>query len=66
MLGLGPYELLAVGVIALLFFGNRVPEMMRSLGRGVNEFKRGLRSVEDEIREVEDHVDGVKTLAKTD
>lgn len=34
--------LLVVGLIVLLLFGNRVPDMMRSLGRSVTEFKKGI------------------------
>ena len=34
-----------IGGIALLLFGNRLPEVARSLGRAMNEFKRGLREV---------------------
>jgi sec-independent protein translocase protein TatA len=35
-------ELLIVAFIVLLLFGSRLPGMMRSLGRGVVEFKKGL------------------------
>jgi sec-independent protein translocase protein TatA len=34
--------------LALLFFGNRLPSMMRSLGRGVTEFKKGLEGGAEE------------------
>lgn len=47
--GLSPWHLLLVAAIALLFYGNRLPEVARSLGRAVNEFKRGLKDVEGEI-----------------
>ncbi len=50
---IGPYEMIVVGLVALLFFGNRLPEVMRSLGKGVNEFKKGISGVEEEIRRVE-------------
>jgi sec-independent protein translocase protein TatA len=40
--GLGPMELVIFGVIVLLLFGTRLPSAMRSLGRGVTEFKKGL------------------------
>jgi sec-independent protein translocase protein TatA len=52
MLGIGAPEVVVVGFIALLLFGNRVPEVMRSLGRGISEFKKGVSNVEDEIRRV--------------
>jgi len=46
---LSPWHLLLLGALALLFYGNRLPEVARSLGKAVNEFKRGLREVGDEI-----------------
>ena len=47
MFGLGPMELLIVGVIAVLLFGNRLPEVGRSLGKGLVEFKKGVQGNED-------------------
>jgi sec-independent protein translocase protein TatA len=44
---LSPWHLLFVGIVAILLFGNRLPEVARSLGRSVNEFKRGLKEVKD-------------------
>lgn len=54
MFGMGPAEMILVGMIALLLFGNRVPDVMRSLGRGISEFKKGVSNVEDEIRRASD------------
>ena len=45
----GPMELVIIGVIAVLLFGKRLPEVGRSLGRGIVEFKKGIRGVEDDI-----------------
>ena len=42
-------ELLIIGFIMLLLFGNRLPSLMRSLGRGVVEFKQGLHGVDDDF-----------------
>jgi len=44
---LSPWHLLLIGIVAILLFGNRLPEVARSLGRSVNEFKRGLKEVKD-------------------
>jgi sec-independent protein translocase protein TatA len=44
----GQFELLIVAFIILLLFGNRLPSLMRSLGRGVTEFKEGLHGVGDD------------------
>ncbi len=42
----GWQELLVIGLILLLFFGGtKIPELMRSLGRGVKEFKEGMNEV---------------------
>lgn len=48
--GIGPLEILVVLVVALLVFGNRLPEVARSLGKGYMEFRRGLRGLEDQFR----------------
>jgi len=44
----GP-ELLIVGFVALLIFGNRLPGVMRSLGKSVTEFKKGVSGIEEDI-----------------
>ena len=51
MFGIGTTELLVVGVVVLLLFGNRLPSVMRSLGRGVVEFKKGVQGIEDDTNE---------------
>jgi sec-independent protein translocase protein TatA len=43
-----PGELWIILLLALLFFGNRLPSVMRSLGKGVTEFKKGIEGIEDE------------------
>lgn len=49
MFGAHPMEMLIVGIIALLLFGKRLPEVARSLGKGITEFKKGVRGIEDEV-----------------
>lgn len=46
---LGWPEMMVIGVVALLLFGKRLPEVGRSLGKGIVEFKKGLREAGDEI-----------------
>ncbi len=48
---LGPWEMLAILGIGLLLFGKRLPEVGRSMGKGIVEFKRGLKGIEDDIEE---------------
>jgi sec-independent protein translocase protein TatA len=47
----GPWELAVIGMVSLLIFGNRLPSVMRSLGKSVVEFKKGMNSIEEEIEE---------------
>lgn len=46
---LGTTELLIVAFVSLLVFGNRLPSVMRSLGKSVTEFKKGVSGIEDDI-----------------
>ena len=49
MFGLGYQELLIILVIVLVLFGaNRLPELARSLGSSVKEFKKGVNEVKAE------------------
>jgi sec-independent protein translocase protein TatA len=44
-----PLHWLVVGLVLLLLFGNRLPSVMRSLGLGIVEFKKGLQGIQHEI-----------------
>lgn len=46
---LGWPEMLIIGIVMLLLFGRRLPEVGRSLGQGIVSFKKGLKEVGDEI-----------------
>jgi len=48
----GPWEMALIAVIALIIFGGkRLPEVGRALGKGIVEFKKGLKGIQDEIEE---------------
>ena len=47
----GPMELIIVAVIVLLLFGSRLPSVMRSMGRGIVEFKKGVQGIEDDVEQ---------------
>jgi sec-independent protein translocase protein TatA len=46
---LGWPEILVILIIALILFGRRLPEVARSLGKSLTEFKKGMNETQDEI-----------------
>ncbi|MBO7113525.1 MAG: twin-arginine translocase TatA/TatE family subunit [Bacteroidaceae bacterium] len=50
LLGLGTGEIIVIVLVILLLFGaKRIPELMKSMGKGVKSFKEGMKDVEKEI-----------------
>jgi len=48
----GHWEIAVIVIaILLLFGGKKIPELMRGLGRGIHEFKKGARGIEDDEKE---------------
>lgn len=52
ILGLGWGEILVIGVIAVLLFGRRLPDMAKYLGKSVVEFKKGMHGLESSFDDV--------------
>ena len=47
---LGSQEIIIIAlVILLLFGGKKIPELMRGLGKGVSQFKKGMNDIEEQI-----------------
>ncbi|GEM_PF-2840168 len=55
--GIGVTEIIVILVVALIIFGNRLPDVAKSLGKGYLEFRRGVRTLQDEIEIVDADVE---------
>lgn len=47
--GLGTAEILILLVLGVLLFGRKLPEVGRYLGKGIVEFKKGVKGIEDDV-----------------
>lgn len=48
--GIGMQEILMIGLVVLIFFGaKKIPEFMKGLGKGVREFKDGIKEVKGDL-----------------
>jgi len=48
---LGAGEIILIVLVVLLLFGaKKIPELARGIGKGMSEFKKGLKDVENEIK----------------
>jgi sec-independent protein translocase protein TatA len=54
------WEWLVILLVALLVFGKRLPEIARSIGKSLTEFKKGIKEAEQTKDELEDDVKKVK------
>ena len=60
LLFIGTTELMLIAGIALLLFGGKkLPEMMRGMGRGISEFKKGAKEVTEPFEEAKNDIDEV-------
>ena len=68
LLFIGSTELMLIAGIALLLFGGKkLPEMMRGMGRGISEFKKGAREVAEPLNEVKkDVLSDINEIKQTD
>lgn len=55
-MGFGWGEILLILLLALLLFGaKKIPEIARSVGKGLGEFKKGLNDIQDETKKTSDN-----------
>jgi sec-independent protein translocase protein TatA len=61
LFSLGAPELILIALAILLIFGGKkIPELMRGLGKGVSEFKKGVKDVSDSVNETDKDKDAAK------
>jgi sec-independent protein translocase protein TatA len=54
---LGAGEILIIVLVILLLFGaKKIPELAQGLGKGMKEFKKSLKDVEDEIKKTDEDI----------
>jgi sec-independent protein translocase protein TatA len=50
----GPMEIILIVLVILLLFGaKKIPEFAQGLGKGMREFKKALKDVEDEVKDAD-------------
>lgn len=60
LLFIGTTEVLLVAAVVLLLFGGKkLPEMMRGMGRGISEFKKGAKEVTEPLDEAKKEIGDV-------
>ncbi len=62
----GGLEVLIIAGVALLIFGRRLPDVARSMGKSIVEFKKGLKDVKDDIDMASTPDDDRKVLPAND
>ena len=57
MFGLGPFEVVLIGAIAVMLYGKRLPEVGRSVGQGIGELRKQMAALSRDM-DLAGHVDG--------
>jgi sec-independent protein translocase protein TatA len=48
---LGTGEIIIIAIVVLLLFGGKkIPELMKGIGKGVRNFREGVKGIEDDIK----------------
>ena len=50
MFGLGMAEVLVILAVGLVLFGNKLPQLARSLGKTIVEFKKEASGITEDLR----------------
>lgn len=58
---LGTGEIILILLVVLILFGSKkIPELAQGLGKGIREFKKAMRDVEEEIKQEPEKIDSKK------
>ena len=61
LFNLGFWEIAIIFVLVLLLFGGKkIPELMRGLGKGIKNFKEGMKDVEEDVMEIKKDIESEK------
>lgn len=62
MFGLGTQEIILILLFVLIFFGaKKIPELAQGLGKGIREFRKAARDVQDDIEKEVKKIDPAET-----
>ena len=58
---LGFWEIVIIALVVLLLFGGKkIPELMKGLGKGVRNFKEGMKEVENDVKDIKKDIEADK------
>jgi sec-independent protein translocase protein TatA len=64
---LGATEIILILLVILIFFGARkIPELAQGLGKGMREFRKAAREIQDDINEEKRHINEPSSTRKTE
>jgi sec-independent protein translocase protein TatA len=50
----GPFEIGIICIVAVLLFGRQLPKVAKSIGSAIPEFRKGLKGIDDELKDTAD------------